>query len=71
MLTHNTHTLSPLAGLSHLQKQRLMNMNNKYEGSGSGMPFSSNQQQQQTRMHTNNPAQFSVEDDLGTYCELR
>jgi hypothetical protein len=41
-------------GMSHLQKQRLMN---KYEGN---MPFNAGNQ---NRMH-NNPS-FSVEDDLG------
>lgn len=59
LLTSHRSLSLLFTGLSHLQKQRLMNMNNKYEGN---MPFSSNQQ---TRMHTSNPAQFSVEDDLG------
>ncbi|KAG5675002.1 hypothetical protein PVAND_004943 [Polypedilum vanderplanki] len=65
-LLDNHHRMNPnfmdqSNGLSHLQKQRLMNMSNKYDGN-SGMPFSSNPQ---SRMHTNNSAQFSVEDDLG------
>jgi hypothetical protein len=48
------------AGMSHLQKQRLMN---KYDGN---VPFSAGNQ---TRMH-NNPSQFSVEDDLGANCKF-
>lgn len=64
-LLDNHHRMNPnfmdqSNGLSHLQKQRLMNLNNKYEGSN--LPFNSNQQ---SRLHANNPAQFSVEDDLG------
>lgn len=43
-------------GLSHLQKQRMMN---KFDGNN--MPFNA---ANQNRMH-NNPSQFSVEDDLG------
>lgn len=52
---------------SHLQKQRLIG---KYESGGSGnIPFNTNQNQQQNRMH-NNPTQYSnqsVEDDLGEF----
>ncbi|XP_070497126.1 GATA zinc finger domain-containing protein 14 isoform X1 [Chironomus tepperi] len=54
----NQNSFMDQNGLSHLQKQRLMN--NKYDGNN--MPFSNSQQQ--NRMH-NNPSQFSVEDDLG------
>lgn len=60
-LLDNHHRMNPNSfmdqnGLSHLQKQRLMN--NKYDGNN--MPYANNQ----NRMH-NNPSQFSVEDDLG------